>query len=277
MDQLFKRFDSTKVIGVSEYVSGLKENLDDIHNQVKSGLNNLQSKKDAACAFAPKLFYASGTFVFLNAPPLTVARRVGHEVGVSTLRAWHAFATEVGVKKKSIRIFGLAIKLQLIMATPLLLQLVKLAQALCWSPSFVTMAVVAWWFLLPMRSSTAGRPSTSLAACVLLASISRSTASVALVIAAQPLVETEAFVHRTIITLIVVVVTALLFGGHLNCLLVRRRCVDVEVQTEPWVQTQWFQFTVPELRAACQERRLRHSGLKGELAHALVEHEMRLS
>jgi hypothetical protein len=34
---------------------------------------------------------------------------------------------------------------------------------------------------------------------------------------------------------------------------------------------------VPELRAACQERRLRHSGLKGELVHALVEHEMRLS
>jgi hypothetical protein len=84
MDQLFKRFDSTKVIGVSEYVSGLKENLEDIHNQVKIGLNNFQSKKDVVRAFAPKLLYASGTLVFLNAPPLTVARRAGHEVGVST-------------------------------------------------------------------------------------------------------------------------------------------------------------------------------------------------
>jgi hypothetical protein len=84
MDQLFKRFDSTKIIGVSDYVSGLKANLEDIHNQVKIGLNSLQSKKDAARALAPKLLYAPGTFVFLDAPPLTVARHVGHEVGVST-------------------------------------------------------------------------------------------------------------------------------------------------------------------------------------------------
>jgi hypothetical protein len=129
---------------------------------------------------------------------------------------------------------------------------------------------------LPMRSSSAGRPKTSLVTCVLLASISRTTASVALVVAAQPLVVAEALVQRTIITLIVAVVTALLFGGHLRFLLERRKFADVEVQTEPWVQTQWFKFTVPELRTACQERRLRHSGLKGELVQALVVDELRL-
>jgi hypothetical protein len=245
---------------------------------VKSGLNNLQSKKDAACAFAPKLFYASGTFVFLDAPPLTVARHVEHDVGVST--RWlprrrpqvyevleRPSAETVVLCDPAIRSTKLGFSQPVHVSTH---DLCEFEQTIDGTP-----------LRLQVITSCSARYGTIIAqlvaACVLLASISRSTASVALVIAAQPLVETEAYVRRTTITLIVVVVTALLFGGHLNCLLVRRRYVDVEVQTEPWVQTQWFRFTVPELRAACQERRLRHSGLKGELVHALVEHEMRLS
>ena len=91
--------------------------------------------------------------------PKTAANSVNAIVWICTVvpfsmhwRSSRVSKALVGVKKKSIRIFGLAIKLQLIMTTPMLLQLVGLASTLGWPSSFVTMAVVAWWFLLRLPS-----------------------------------------------------------------------------------------------------------------------------
>ena len=98
-------------------------------------------------------------FLTIFRSPKTAANYVNAIVWICTVvpfnmnwRTSRVTKALVGVKKKSIRIFGLAIKLSLIMATPLLLQLVELAQTLKWSPSFITMAVVAWWFLLRLPS-----------------------------------------------------------------------------------------------------------------------------
>jgi large-conductance mechanosensitive channel len=133
---------------------------------------------------------------------------------------------------------------------------------------------------LPMRASTARRQSSSLVACVLLSTISRTTASVAVVALSQPLALTEAFAYSTILTtiltIVIVAMTALLIGGHLSHISARREFQDATSQTEPWIQTQWFRLTVPELRDACRHRGLRTSGLKGELAQALIIDELEL-
>jgi hypothetical protein len=134
---------------------------------------------------------------------------------------------------------------------------------------------------LPMRASTARRQSSSLVACVLFSTSSRTTASVAVVALVQPLALTaEAFAYSTILTtiltIVIVAMTALLIGGHLSHISARREFQDATSQTEPWIQTQWFRLTVPELRDACRHRGLRTSGLKGELAQALIIDELEL-
>jgi hypothetical protein len=53
----------------------------------------------------------------------------------------------------------------------------------------------------------------------------------------------------------------------------RRSCISVSSQTEPWFQTQWFNFSVDTLKHHCIAKGLASHGLKADLVQRCVQHE----